>query len=309
MGPTRLVHFLNSLVSRHSATLHRSPRASNEITYLLNLPGPSNFAVPCRAERIGTRNFPSNELRPLIISLYPESDSGSNAKTHEGTTKYIQTTRREGSHTMRILNKLKKTLTKPRLPDGHMHTRAQWNEEFKAGDWDFLETSIAELGHYSAVAAYFQHFTPGGRSLDVGCGQGVLTRYLRPHGYSDYLGIDISEAAIRKASDHADQRTRFITADVEEFLPPSNYDCVIFNECLYYLKHPLATVQRYSQRLAENGCFIISMYGEKPPVQRLWQLLDSRYQASDKIQVKHVPSGTFWNVALYARENVIGPLQ
>jgi len=208
---------------------------------------------------------------------------------------------------MQLIKTIKKTLKKPVSRDGHMHTVAQWDQEYKAGAWDFLESSIAELGHYSAVAAYFQQFTPGGRGLDVGCGSGVLTRYLRPHGYAEYLGIDISQEAIRKASYYADERTHFMAANVEDFIPPSTYDCIIFNECLYYLKQPLATVQRYGQRLADNGYMIISMYGDNPPVQKIWQLLERQYSVTDKIQVKHVPSGTFWNIALYERARLTAP--
>lgn len=208
---------------------------------------------------------------------------------------------------MQLLRNIRKTLKKPQPRDGHMHTAAQWDQAYKTGTWDFLEKSIAELCHYSAVAAYVQHFTPGGRILDVGCGPGVLTRYVRPHGYAEYFGIDVSEEAIRKASHLTDEQTHFMKANVEEFVPPSTHDCIVFNECLYYLKQPLVTLRRYSQRLADNGYVIVSMYGDNPPVQKIWQLLDAHYQPRDKVQVKHVPSGTFWNIALYEKKSLIAP--
>lgn len=208
---------------------------------------------------------------------------------------------------MQLLRSIKKTLKKPQPRDGHMHTVAQWDQEYKTGSWDFLEKSVAELCHYSAVAAYFQHFTPGGRALDVGCGPGVLTRYLRPYGYAEYFGIDISEEAIRRASQYTDDQTHFVKANVEQFVPLSSYDCVIFNECLYYLKHPLATLRRYSQRLTDNGYLVVSMYGDNPPVQKIWQLLDAHHEPRDRVHVKHLPSGTFWNVALYEKRSFTPP--
>lgn len=202
---------------------------------------------------------------------------------------------------MGLLDKLKRRLTKSAARPAHMRTAEQWNEQFKSGRWDYLEKNIEELGHYSIITSYYQQFTPQGSVLDVGCGQGVLNRHLRLHQYSNYLGIDISAEAIRLAGKYQDDKTQFVAANVEEYLPESKYDCIIFNECLYYLNDPMATVRRYSRLLGDSGYMIISMFGDDEPIQKIWRQLDGQYQISDKIQVRHVPSGLYWNIAAYSR--------
>ena len=116
-----------------------------------------------------------------------------------------------------------------------------------------------------------QHFAPHGRILDVGCGEGVLQEHLSSYG--DYTGIDIFPATLAKAQPRADARTRFVEADARTFTPDQPFDLIVWNECLYYLQDPIATIARYRDFLAPSGVIIVSMFYQTYLTRRLFRRL------------------------------------
>ena len=134
-----------------------------------------------------------------------------------------------------------------------------WEEQYRSGQWQLLRR-LEELARYSVIAGYLHHLKPGGSVLDVGCGEGLLADHLRPFGYSRYLGVDLSEAAVEQAAARADAKSSFAAADAELYVPPQRWDAVVFNECLYYFRDPLGTVRRYEGFLEPGGVFIVSTF-------------------------------------------------
>lgn len=138
-------------------------------------------------------------------------------------------------------------------------SRATWEQQYRTGAWAFLHQGT-ELPRYQAIAERLQHHRPGGSVLDVGCGEGLLHRVLAPAGYAHYTGVDLSAEAVARAAEYADEKTRFLLADAERYRPDRRYDAIVFNECLYYFRDPLATAQRYAAALASGGVLIASMF-------------------------------------------------
>ena len=119
---------------------------------------------------------------------------------------------------------------------------------------------LDELARYSVIAGYLHHLRPGGSVLDVGSGEGLLADHLRPFGCSRYLGVDLSEAAIRQAAGRADAKTAFAAADAESY-----------SSARALGRHRLQRVRLLLQRsrgdgpplrafLEEGGVFIVSTF-------------------------------------------------
>jgi SAM-dependent methyltransferase len=134
-----------------------------------------------------------------------------------------------------------------------------WEEQYGKGGWEFMRR-LDELARYSVIAGYLAHLKPGGSVLDVGSGEGLLADHLRPFGYSRYLGVDLSEAAIRQAAGREDATTSFAAADAETYVPPQRWDSIVFNECVYYFNDPVGSVRRYERFLEKDGVLIVSTF-------------------------------------------------
>lgn len=137
--------------------------------------------------------------------------------------------------------------------------RRSWEEQYQGGVWSFLEAP-GEVARYGVVAGTVRRFAPGGSVLDVGCGEGVLVDYLEPGGKRRYLGVDLSQAAVAVASGRADRTTRFMVADAEDWPLRATFDAVVLNECLYYMREPLALARRALAAVAPGGVLVVSMF-------------------------------------------------
>lgn len=138
-------------------------------------------------------------------------------------------------------------------------SRETWEEQYQAGRWEFMR-NVDELARYSVIAGYVHHLHPGGSVLDVGSGEGLLLDHLKPFGISRYLGIDLSEAAVKQGAGRAGERAAFLAADAEAYRPAERWDAIVFNECVYYFEDPVGTVLGYRDGLAEGGTFIVSTF-------------------------------------------------
>ncbi len=150
-----------------------------------------------------------------------------------------------------------------------------WEEQYRAGKWELMRR-LDEVARYSVIAGYLHHLKPGGSVLDVGSGEGLLADHLRPLGYSRFLGVDLSEAAITQAAGRCDAKTSFIAADAETYAPPpGRWDAIVFNECVYYFNDPVGSVRRYEEFLEEGGVLIVSTFRSRRSDVIVKRLLES----------------------------------
>lgn len=142
--------------------------------------------------------------------------------------------------------------------------------EIRRDGWGRL-WDIEEAARYAVVRDYCELFAgTNGEILDVGCAQGILQTELQ---YFRYTGIDLAAETISRAAERADDRTRFVVADAATYVPDRTYDGIVFNECLYYLRDPVAVAQRYVDHLAPGGVIVISMFDRAWALRRLLKRL------------------------------------
>lgn len=133
-----------------------------------------------------------------------------------------------------------------------------WDDQW--GHWQGL-ASAAQAARYRAIATIIDRFCPNGSVLDVGCGEAVLCDYLSK-GVA-YFGIEPSAKAAESARAKS-ERDCIVHSTGEDFgIVEPRWDCIVFNEVLYYLANPLALLRRYSNLVRPGGIVIVSIF-QKP---------------------------------------------
>lgn len=112
-----------------------------------------------------------------------------------------------------------------------------------------------EPGYFRDIV---EHFAPGDRMLDVGCG----TAWLHEH-FSDYVGIDVSPEAVEFARSRG--RNAFVH-DIEQRLPfdDASFDGVIVKDVLEHVLEPVAVVREIARVLRPGG----RVFASSPDAQR-----------------------------------------
>jgi len=138
-------------------------------------------------------------------------------------------------------------------------SRDQWEAQYSSGYWEFLR-SYDELPRYSIIVGYCQKLGDGLSILDIGCGEGILAEKMGPHMCANYVGIDISDKAIKIARKHGYPASEFQAIDATKFVPDFAFDVIVFNEIVCYLPDPVTEINRYRESLNPDGILVVSMH-------------------------------------------------
>ncbi|HEU0063944.1 MAG TPA: methyltransferase domain-containing protein [Flavisolibacter sp.] len=120
---------------------------------------------------------------------------------------------------------------------------------------------IADIKRLHFIIDTFQNRLPKSATvLDVGCGNGIISRGIGQHGYTVY-GIDISEKAIEKARALTNlTNVSFDVVSAEQLVADGKkYDAVICSEVLEHLNQPEKLLNTLYQSLTENGILIVTV--------------------------------------------------
>jgi 2-polyprenyl-3-methyl-5-hydroxy-6-metoxy-1,4-benzoquinol methylase len=137
-----------------------------------------------------------------------------------------------------------------------------WDKEYSTEKWNFNDNTATDC-----VYLYLAKYANKGSILDLGCGSGNTSNELASTAYASYLGVDISEAALRKARRRTEEsgranKNRFIPGELIKYEPDQQFDVILFRESLYHV--PLGKVKtvldRYSNFLKRHGVFIVRLF-------------------------------------------------
>ena len=107
--------------------------------------------------------------------------------------------------------------------------------------WGVLASPLAQQRYLTMVEAVGA-FSPCRSILDVGCGEGALTRYLV--GCATHIaGIDASQTAIARARQLVPRAT-FHCATLDAFVADQVFDVVLAVEVLYYVPSVRAAIDK-----------------------------------------------------------------
>lgn len=158
-----------------------------------------------------------------------------------------------------------------------------WDQQYAAGSWEYMK-SEAQLARYDVLAGYLRALGPSARILDVGAGEGLLEARLGADAYGSYLGVDLSENAVKRGMERlaGSTRARLVAADASSFASGARFDAVVFNEVLYYFDDPFAVIRHYEGQLSANGVFVASLYENSLRAATIARRIASTYPVSDE---------------------------
>lgn len=103
----------------------------------------------------------------------------------------------------------------------------QWDADKYASNFDFVP-------RYGSGVMELLELAPGARVLDLGCGNGVLTRALGERGF-EAIGLDASAELLALAHKHC-PGVEFICADATDFALPDPVDAVFSNAVFHWIE-------------------------------------------------------------------------
>ena len=113
---------------------------------------------------------------------------------------------------------------------------------------------------------------PGERILDLGCGTGHLTFQIAARG-AQVAGLDSSASMIAQARQNY-PGLKFVLADARAFRLDDQYDAVLSNAALHWIREADAVVECVARALRPGGRFVLEM-GGKGNIQRIVAVLES----------------------------------
>ncbi|MFD1141328.1 class I SAM-dependent methyltransferase [Larkinella insperata] len=159
--------------------------------------------------------------------------------------------------------------------------RERWNYQYDKGLWEGLK-GLNELARFSVIVGYIKYLKPGQpEMLEIGCGEGLLQQRLQIQNYGRFVGIDISDSAIQTAQAQGDEKCTYEVDDMDKYQPEGTFDLIIFNESIYYSRHPLETLQRYATHLKANGLLVVTINDHKHS-DELWQTIRDGFDLLDE---------------------------
>ena len=120
---------------------------------------------------------------------------------------------------------------------------------------------IADIKRLNFIMGVLKAKLPEGAVvLDVGCGNGIISRSLGSHGFN-VKGIDVSEKTIEKAKAlNKFPNVKFEVISAEQLVADGNkYHAVICSEVLEHLSDPGSLLKVLYQVLNKNGVLIVTV--------------------------------------------------
>lgn len=117
-----------------------------------------------------------------------------------------------------------------------------------------------EKGYFGFMRTEMLAYIPenANRILEVGCGEGVFCNALKRNG-REIWGIDLDANSAAKAEKIINKVLVGSIDDLIKTLPPSYFDCVIFNDVFEHLYTPWDTLLNLKKVLAPNAVVVSSI--------------------------------------------------
>ncbi len=161
----------------------------------------------------------------------------------------------------------------------------------KPDSWnsDLYQSSHSFVWQYGRDLLVLLNAKPGERILDVGCGTGQLTAEIAQFG-AEVVGIDFSPEMIRTARENFPQ-VRFEVADAAALPYSQEFDVVISNAALHWVRDQQGAIASIARALKSGGRLVLEMGGRG----NLRHLLKAMYKALRALGVANPEQLSPWS--------------
>lgn len=140
--------------------------------------------------------------------------------------------------------------------DKHMQNDA-WKERIEL---DSYSDNPFHVSRYVFAARYIKSRS----TLDIACGAGFGTRFLKENGAASVVGMDIEASAIDEIGRAASTNLMFAAASATEIpLPTSSMDVIVSMETIEHIVDYRAALQEFHRTMSPAGILILSTPNSK----------------------------------------------
>ena len=139
------------------------------------------------------------------------------------------------------------------MTDRRDENRLSWEAE--AANWLAWARTPGHDAYWDYAPAFFRDIVPdpSGRTLEIACGEGRVSRDLRAHGH-DVYSIDGAPTLIRAAAEADQHHLRYVLADAAKLpFAEGSFDCVVAYNALMDMDDMPTTVLEAGRVLRTGG--------------------------------------------------------
>ena len=120
---------------------------------------------------------------------------------------------------------------------------------------------MQDTNYYSSIRQEIYPYIPQNirKTLDVGCGSGEFSKFLKTERDVETWGIEMVESVAEKAKNNIDNVLIGTYESVFNTLPENYFDCVFFNDVLEHMPNPEDCLMKLRDKLQENATIIASI--------------------------------------------------
>jgi SAM-dependent methyltransferase len=164
-----------------------------------------------------------------------------------------------------------------------------WNQEYSSSRWIRPDNQTEGVpARRDSVLEVIERYSANAEILELGCGAGE-TAFEIAVAYQRYVGVDISDIAIRQAIDGAKRhptregKISFTVGDISTFVPDGTFSVILFRESIYYIPQIKisGTLRRLASFLTPKGIFIVRVH-DRLKYKPILELIERDYSIVDR---------------------------
>ena len=149
----------------------------------------------------------------------------------------------------------------PSLKEALQFQRNIYNSAFSRGPFKGV---VQNLAYEKRIQFSLKFLKQNSRILDIGCGDGTVTKAVSVATASTTSAIDVSEQAVKVAQEfNSSPHITYLVSNIEDYHPGQKFDGILMFEIIEHLFQPEGVLRKLNSLLNEEGILLISTPNDK----------------------------------------------